>query len=140
MSESIGLVRLSHLCIGVLDLETSEKFYIDLLGGELVFEFKNETGKRYGMFISVGKGTFIELFKTEKKNSLSVNSIGFRHLCFQVENINTAADYLKRAGYYPEINIGRVDKVPQFWIEDPDGIKIEFHELSNLNLPQSSFC
>ncbi len=38
------------------------------------------------------------------------------------------------------MSIGRVDLVSQFWVEDPNGIKVEFHELNDRSLPQSPYC
>lgn len=139
MTEGVGLVRLSHLCLSSADLDASERFYVDLIGGKVVFEFRNDAGDRYGLFISLGKGTFLEIFKDNNEIVSSVAS-GFRHFCLQVQDIHYAASRFKDAGYFPHVSIGRVDRVPQFWIEDPNGIKVEFHELSDPILPQFPYC
>lgn len=139
MTEGIGLVRLSHLCLSSVDLDASEAFYVKLVGGKLVFEFRNDAGDRYGLFISLGNGTFLEIFKIDNEVLSSENS-GFRHLCLQVQDIHFAANRFKEAGYSPQISIGRVDQVPQFWVGDPNGINIEFHELNDPSLPQFQHC
>jgi len=121
------------------NLDACEAFYINLVGGKLVFEFRNESGDRYGIFISLGEGTFLEIFLSDKE-VISSELCRFRHFCLQVQDINCAVKHFMDAGYSPQVTIGKVDQVPQFWVEDPNGIKIEFHELSNPNLPQFRYC
>ncbi len=119
------LKKLSHLCLGTSDLPKSLAFYRDLLGCQVAHEFRNQQGELYGVFLLVGDGTFLEIFNNQQEASPGGL---FRHLCFEVENIQTLAEQLRLQGYQPEINRGRTDRVLQCWIEDPDGHQVEFQQ------------
>lgn len=127
----LGLLGLSHISLSTVNLEKAESFYIDVLGGQKVFDLTNvATGVRYGAFIAMGNGTFIEIFNYADLRASSPSQCisAYRHICFQVRSIKVAADFLAQFGYEPTIKVGRVDRVPQFFISGPDGVEIEFHE------------
>lgn len=126
-----GLVRLSHISLGTRDLVKSENFYTEIIGGKKVFDLKRtDTGLRYGVFIFMGNGTFVEIFNQEGLDGFESDKqvSPYRHLCFQVRSVKDAADWLSTFGYQPQIKTGKVDRVPQFFIVGPDGVEIEFHE------------
>ncbi len=117
--------RLGHVCLGTRSLEKILDFYINLLGCKLIHEFKNAQGELYGAFLLVNNGTFIEFFNdqtTPSKQGL------FRHLCFEVEDIHHFAEKVRSVGFDVDVNRGKTDNTLQFWIKDPDGNEIEFHE------------
>ncbi|MEZ2225962.1 VOC family protein [Microcoleus sp.] len=117
--------RLSHACLGATDLQKTIDFYCNLLGCQVIYEFKNPYGELYGIFMLVKNGTFLEFFKEqEPKPSGGL----FRHLCFEVEDINKWADLITEKGYNANVYRSDRDGAWQFWIEDPDGNKIEFHQ------------
>lgn len=130
-SGGLGLLSLSHVSLSTKNLSEAEHFYTEILGGKKVFDLTNATtGLRYGTFISMGNGTFVEIFDQAdlpKPGSVKLGS-PYRHLCLQVRSIKQAADWLENFGYQPQIKIGKVDGVPQFFITGPDGVEIEFHE------------
>lgn len=119
------LKRLSHACLGSTDLSRTLSFYRDLLGCEVVHEFRNPAGKLYGFFLSCRNGTFLEFFSEE-----SAKPPGglFRHLCFEVEDIEQMAAVVRSHGFRPEVKRGRTDHILQFFIHDPDGNMIEFQQ------------
>ncbi len=119
------LKRLSHACLGSTDLERTIGFYCDLLGCRIAHEFRNAEGERYGVFLFCNDGTFLEFFREREargKGGL------FRHLCFQVDDIEIAAARLRDRGYTVEVRRGRTDRILQFFIEDPDGTTVEFQQ------------
>ena len=127
----LGLLGLSHISLSAKSMEKTESFYVDVLGGRKVFDLTNtETGLRYGTFVFMGNGTFIEIFKSADLPGLGSNQCisAYRHICFQVRSVKRAADYLATFGYETKIKVGRVDRVPQFFITGPDDVEIEFHE------------
>ena len=126
-SLGIGLVGLSHVSLNSRDLAAAERFYVEVLGGRKVFDLTNAAnGARYGTFIALGNGTFIEIFN--QPEPMLQATTAYRHICLQVRSVEQAAAWLSKFGFAPEIKVGRVDKVPQFFITGPDGVEIEFHE------------
>jgi len=117
--------QLGHVCFSTNDIEKTLKFYVEILCLEIAHKFINEKGELYGIFIHSGGSTFIEFFKSD---ILEKEDEKFRHFCLVVDSIQSAREVLKKHKIEFEITKGRTDGVPQGWILDPNGIKIEFHE------------
>jgi catechol 2,3-dioxygenase-like lactoylglutathione lyase family enzyme len=130
------LKGLSHVCLGSTDLRKTINFYCGVLGCRVVHEFRNQAGELYGVFLSVNRGTFLEFFNVDKAEP---GGGLFRHLCFQVEDIYGFADVLRSKGFPGEIRRGRTDGVLQFWINDPDGNRVEFHQYDEDSVQYSYF-
>ena len=116
---------ISHICFGVSDLEVAVDFYCNKLGFNIVHKFINQDDICYGMILKVGKSNFLEFFFDEKKY---ISNGVFRHLCFAVQDIKKVHMSLIHKVFVSEISRGKTDRTLQFWITDPFGIKIEFHE------------
>jgi len=119
-------VRLVHASFGTRNLERAVGFYRDVLGGEIAHEFRNEAGDCYGVFVHMGCGTFVELFRDIGIEAGATCT--FRHICFDVPDIEAMAKHLTNHGFTPSIRRGRTDGVLQLFIEDMDGNKIEFQQ------------
>jgi catechol 2,3-dioxygenase-like lactoylglutathione lyase family enzyme len=126
MTASARVLRLHHVSLGTPDLPRALEFYRDHLGGQLAHEFRNDDGELYGVFVHHGDGTFVELFHDgDAGEELSGR---FRHLAFEVEDIEAAAARLRSMGYAPTVRRGRTDKVLQLFIDDPDGNRVELQQ------------
>ena len=124
-------IRLGHVCLATPRLEEMIAFYCEHLDCRVAHEFKNERGDRYGAFLAVGDGTFLELFNADPRASSGeyrADSGRFRHLAFQVESVAAIAARFAHARPAPEVTRGRTDRALQCWVLDPDGNQIEFHE------------
>ena len=119
------LKRLSHVCLGSTDLARTVDFYRGLLGCEIAHEFRNAAGERYGVFLSCRNGTFLEFFNEQQPKPPGGL---FRHLCFEVEDIESMAQTARAHGFRPEVKRGRTDRILQFFVHDPDGNMIEFQQ------------
>jgi catechol 2,3-dioxygenase-like lactoylglutathione lyase family enzyme len=119
------LKRLSHVCLGSTNLPRTIQFYKDVLGCQVAHEFRNPAGETYGVFLSCHNGTFLEFF-----NEQAPKPPGglFRHTSFEVDDIHSMADVVRRHGFAPEIKRGRTDHILQFFVNDPDGNMIEFQQ------------
>ena len=119
------LKRLSHVCLGSTDLPRTVAFYCDILGCQIAHEFRNPAGELYGVFLSCRNGTFLEFF-----NEHSPKPPGglFRHICFEVEDIQQMAAIARERGFQFEVKRGRTDRILQFFVHDPDGNMIEFQQ------------
>jgi len=121
--ENTGLVKgIAHACFGVSDLEASIRFYSGVLGLEPAFEFIDENGERFGVYLYAGIRNFIELFKG---NPVSDSPASFRHISLEVADMENASEKIKQAG----CEIGAIsqgcDGTMQAWLKDPDGNPIE---------------
>jgi methylmalonyl-CoA/ethylmalonyl-CoA epimerase len=131
------LKRLSHASFGSTDLPRTIAFYRALLDCEVAHEFRNPAGEVYGVFLSCRNGTFLEFF-----NEQTPKAPGglFRHICFEVDDIEAAGARFRAAGHTFEIKRGRTDRILQFFVHDPDGTMIEFqqHDRESVLLPYVS--
>jgi catechol 2,3-dioxygenase-like lactoylglutathione lyase family enzyme len=119
------ITGLAHACFTVADLERALDFYRDGLGLKEAFDFINENGKRYGVYLHVGGRNFIELFIGELGERADKQS--YKHICLEVDDIETTVDALRARGVeVSPIKLGN-DHSYQAWITDPDGNRIELH-------------
>lgn len=122
---------LAHLCFLVKDLDRAVAFYRDRLGFREAFDFRNDRGERYGIYLHVDGRSFIELFKGEPQ--LAQGKPSYQHLCLEVDDMQAAVAELRRAGVeVGDISLGS-DHSYQAWIADPEGNRIELMQYT----PQS---
>ena len=119
------LKRLSHACLGSTNLPRTIAFYRELVGCEVAHEFRNAAGELYGVFLSCRNGTFLEFFNEQQPKPPGGL---FRHLCFEVDNVEDMAAVARRHGLTAEIKRGRTDHILQFFVHDPDGNMVEFQQ------------
>ena len=134
-------MKLGHVAITVQDMEKSMDFYCRVLGCKKAFELNNpDTGKPWIVYLYLGEGQFLELFYDGSvANPWKPELRGFNHLSILVDDCNKKCEEIKAAGY-------AIDKEPkqaidgnwQFWLTDPDGIRIEFMTFDP-NCPQVKF-
>ena len=119
------LKRLSHVCLGSTDVQRTVDFYSKLIGCQVAHEFRSPAGELYGVFLSCNNGTFLEFF-----NEQAPKPPGglFRHLCFEVADIDAMAARARASGFTPDLRRGRTDRILQFFVHDPDGNMIEFQQ------------
>ncbi len=115
--------RVGHLVINVRDVETSAKFYRDVLGFELSMERPG-----MGVFLTCGKIHHdLALFQAAPDAApVTPGGLGLNHMALQVEDF----DMLKE--YYHRLNeLGLVDHTTDhqmtrsIYLNDPDGNGIE---------------
>lgn len=119
------LKRLSHACLGSTDIQRTVLFYRRLLGCEVAHEFRNPAGVLYGVFLHCRNGTFLEFFLEQADKP---EGGLFRHLCFEVEDIEQMAENARANGHTAQVRRGRTDRILQFFIHDPDNNMIEFQQ------------
>ena len=118
--------QLSHVSILSKDLKKVEKFYSQILKLKIIHKFINPKTKQvYGYFFRVGKNTMLEFFLTKNK---SIKDSNIRHFCFEVKNIKSISEKLKKKGFQLNISRGKTDKTLNFKIKDYENNIIEFHE------------
>ncbi len=119
------ILQISHISLFTNNLNKVIKFYVNFLGFKVVHTFKNKKNQKYGLFIYCGNNTMLEFFYTKKKIS---HSSKFRHICFQVSNINKIFKKLSKKNTTLSLKRGRTDKTLNFEIKDLENNIIEFHQ------------
>jgi catechol 2,3-dioxygenase-like lactoylglutathione lyase family enzyme len=120
------ITNLAHVCFTVSDLERSLAFYRDGLGLTPAFDFRNEDGRRFGLYLHIGGRNFIELFEGQTGERAEGQS--FRHICLEVDDIVATVQALCERGFQvSDVKMGK-DHSYQAWIADPDGNRIELHQ------------
>lgn len=120
--------RLAHVCIGALDLDAAEGFYVDALGMEIAFEFYR-AGQRVGFYIKAGETTFLEVFAIDEapKNGGAL----IKHFCLEVEDLDAIIGKLSDRGLEVSAKKMGADHAWQAWITDPSGVRIELMQYSD---------
>ena len=120
------ITGIAHACFTVRDLERSIAFYRDGLGLQPAFDFVNEEGRRFGLYLHVGGRNFIELFQGQLNDRAEGQS--FRHICLEVDYIEATVAALRgRGAEVSDPKLGK-DQSWQAWVTDPDGNRFELHQ------------
>ena len=125
---------LAHVCLRTKDLNALLRFYRDMLGMKPLFNF-TKNGKIAGVYLKIADGMYLEAFEVPDAPDRHDQASPLSHFCLQTDDIRALYQKLIDNGYKPatEIRLG-ADQSWQFWIQDPAGIRIEFHEYT----PESS--
>jgi catechol 2,3-dioxygenase-like lactoylglutathione lyase family enzyme len=116
---------MAHVCFVVKDLEKSIAFYRDKLGLTPAFDFINDKGERFGIYLHVSGRQFIELFVGQPQPASPGQS--YKHLCLEVDDFDgTVAELQRRGVEVTGVKLG-IDQSWQAWIADPDGNRMELH-------------
>jgi catechol 2,3-dioxygenase-like lactoylglutathione lyase family enzyme len=115
--------QLAHACIHAGDLEKTAEFYCNVLGCESGFDFIRN-GQRFGFYIKLGNGTFIEVFERD-----AISGQGsIAHLALEVDDMDAMIARVKSHGYDIGDKKMGADHSWQVWLQDPNGVRIELHE------------
>lgn len=113
---------IDHINRYVINVENSIKFYKDVLNYELIDRGTKANGKLYAIL----SGYDHELFISEKDNFIVVKEDNFRHLGYQVDNIEILLKDLIQMGYINKNEKPIIKKFSkQIYIKDPDGLEID---------------
>lgn len=138
--EPISIANFSHVCIGVSDIETSLRFYTDVLGMDVVFDVELEgssleavtgrSGEKGRMVGGLIGGTMVELLALGRVPATPDGPhIGYTNISLRVEDVDAAHQQLRHIGDVrcdPPVDIGGVRMM---FVFDPDGTPIELVEL-----------
>jgi catechol 2,3-dioxygenase-like lactoylglutathione lyase family enzyme len=120
------IAGLAHVCFTVTNLDAAIRFYCDVLGMRLAFEFRNRENRRFGAYFHGGERTFIEVFEGE--HVPAVERASFRHICLEVKDIQAAVAEIRRKDVSVSDPKLGADRSFQAWLSDPDGNRIELHQ------------
>lgn len=123
------LDTMHHIAIIGSDYEKSKKFYVDILGFEVIRENCREDRKDYKIDLRQGN-IEIELFIIPRcpKRLSYPEANGLRHLAFKVESVEEMAKELEKLGVEVEpIRIDEFTGEQMTFFFDPDGLPLELH-------------
>ncbi|MDX2457873.1 MAG: lactoylglutathione lyase [Gammaproteobacteria bacterium] len=122
-------MRLLHTMIRVGNLETSIKFYTDVLGMQMLRRKDYPDGEFTLAFVGYGDeadNTVIELTHNWDTDSYDPGS-GFGHIAIEVDDVYTAVDEVRARGGKVIRAAGPMNAGTTIiaFVEDPDGYQIE---------------
>jgi glyoxylase I family protein len=123
--------HIHHIAIICSDYQKSKHFYTQILGFEVLNEVYRAERQSYKLDLSVNGLYQIELFSfpNPPKRTSRPEACGLRHLAFEVNSVAETREYLLSQNVdSEEIRIDKFTNKAFFFIEDPDGLPIEFYE------------
>ncbi|MES2396878.1 MAG: VOC family protein [Bacteroidota bacterium] len=125
------LNRIHHIAIICSDYNRSKEFYTHILGLEIIREIFRQDSQSYKLDLSLNGEYIVELFSfPDPPQRLSrPEATGLRHLAFEVDNLNTVIEILKKKNIFAEqIRIDEITNKHFTFIFDPDNLPIELYE------------
>jgi lactoylglutathione lyase len=134
-------MKLGHIAIRVKDINKSLEFYCNGLGFREAFRIMNDDGSLRIVYVHIEDNQYLELclggnniFHFDDKTS-----IGIRHICFVVDNLEkTKADIESKGIVFDSEILHMRDNNLSAYLFDPDGNKLELVEIKE-DSPQYEF-
>ncbi|MFM9923828.1 VOC family protein [Variovorax sp. H27-G14] len=125
------LGRMHHVAIICADYAVSKRFYTELLGLRVVAENYRAARDSYKLDLALPDGTQIELFSFPDAPARPTRpeAQGLRHLSFEVQDVQAAADELAAKGVAVEpLRTDEFTGRRFTFFADPDGLPLELYE------------
>ena len=132
MNTKLGLSRIGHVALKVANVRRSLEFYRDRLGFAEMMRLNNDDGSLWLVYLRITDTQFLELFSGgQGDRAPGSEATAVDHFCLECTDLDVTADRLREAGVKltVEPKMG-LDGNRQCWIEDPDGNRIEFMQMS----------
>lgn len=128
----IKIKSLHHIAIICSNYEDSKKFYVNVLGFEVLNETYRAERDSYKLDLRLNHDYLLELFSfpNPPKRVSYPEACGLRHLAFAVEDLDLTYQMLLEKNI--NVEAIRVDEITQkrfFFCFDPDALPIEFYTL-----------
>ncbi|MGL1930758.1 MAG: VOC family protein [Desulfotalea sp.] len=126
------LTAIHHTAIICSNYQVSKKFYVTILGLEIIAENYRAERKSYKLDLRLQDGGQIELFSfpNRPKRPSYPEAQGLRHLAFSVVNIDKAVIHLKEKGVRTEpIRTDEYTGKRFTFFADPDNLPLELYEI-----------
>jgi len=124
------ITGIGHIAITSSVFEKSIAFYRDTLGLPESFRLDRD-GAPWMAYLGTGPNNFIEIFDGKGIDAEKTPEIGVKHICLWVDDIEQTVGDLKARGMDvdpADIKTG-MSKCRQYFIQDPDGVRIELMQL-----------
>jgi glyoxylase I family protein len=127
----LPLLRIHHIAIISADYARSKRFYTEVLGLRVLREVYREARQSWKLDLALGEQYVIELFSFPEPppRPTRPEAAGLRHLAFAVSDIEATVRHLTTHGVPSEpIRTDEFTGRRFTFIEDPDGLPLEFYE------------
>ena len=125
------ILRTHHVAIIASNYEASKRFYVEILGFEVIAEIHRKERDSYKLDLRMPDGVQIELFSfPNPPRRLSYpEACGLRHLAFEVGDLDEAVQHLQTHQVAVEpIRIDEHTGKRFTFFNDTDGLPLEFYE------------
>ena len=125
------LNQIHHAAIICADYKKSKAFYVEVLGLTIINETYREERQSYKLDLALNGKYVIELFSfpNPPQRLSRPEGTGLRHIAFEVDDINTIVEELKRNNIIAEpIRTDEITNKKFTFIADPDDLPIEFYK------------
>lgn len=119
-----------HVAIICADYARSRRFYVDVLGAQVLAENYRAERRSYKLDLAIGGGR-IELFSFDNPPARVTRpeACGLRHLAFEVPDIDAAVGFLAQHGIAAEaVRTDEYTGQRFTFFADPDGLPLELYE------------
>jgi lactoylglutathione lyase len=126
-------VRFNHVAFRVQDVARSLAFYEGVLGFREAFRVYHPDGRLGLIYVQFGPDQFVELFEGGPEGRQAdppAQGSGYLHFCITVEDLDQALATLRAHGVPAGEPRTGTSGARIYFIEDPDGNKIELAELN----------
>ena len=125
------LNKVHHIAIICSDYEKSKRFYVEVLGLEIIQEIYRVERASHKLDLALNGDYIIELFSFPNPPSRPSRpeATGLRHLAFEVDDLDRIVAHLEKNQI--EMEAIRTDEFTNkrfLFIADPDQLPIEFYE------------
>jgi lactoylglutathione lyase len=134
MKEILGI---AHVAIKVSDIARTLAFYERVFGFREMMRLNNADGSLFLLYLRITDTQYLEVFPNAATDRASDNDAnGLNHFCLHVSDPDAVKAKIDELGIPLLWPYGRaIDGNRQFWIEDPDGNRIEIMEMDPNCLP-----
>ncbi len=125
------LKSIHHIAIICSDYEVSKKFYVEILGLNILAERYRAERQSYKLDLAMDEHYVIELFSfpNPPKRTSRPEAAGLRHLAFAVSDLEKAIQHLNENDIKSEpIRVDEFTGKRFTFFSDPDGLPLEFYE------------
>ena len=126
------ITGLGHIAITASDIDRSLDFYCNILGLPEAFRVNNDDGGLWMVYLKTGPDDFIEIFTGgDPPPEAPRNAAGIKHICLWVDDIDATLKDLADRGLDVDPDAVRSGRsgCRQYFIADPDGVRIELMQL-----------
>jgi lactoylglutathione lyase len=131
------IVGIAHVAIKVKDIDRTLEWYGRVFDFREMMRLNNADGSLFLLYLRMTDTQFLEVFPNAREDrALDNDGNGINHFCLQVSDPDAVHAHITRLGIPLLWPYGRaIDGNRQFWIEDPDGNRIEIMEMDPNCLP-----
>jgi len=125
------LNKVHHIAIICSNYNVSKRFYVDILGLEIIREVYREERQSFKLDLALNGDYVIELFSfpNPPKRVSQPEASGLRHLAFEVDDVEVVIVNLHLFNIVAEpVRIDEYTGKKFTFISDPDDLPIEFYE------------